>query len=98
MALITIKIPTPLRSFTERRSDVPVDGATVGEVLRALGVRYPGVRRHLFTPGDQLRNFVTVYRNDEDIRTLQRDATPVRDGDTVSIIPAIAGGGPSVHG
>lgn len=89
---VTIKVPTPLRPLTDNLAEIPLSGATVGEVLRELGRKYPAVRRHLFTPGDQLRNFISVYRNDEDIRALERDATPLRAGDVVSIVPAIAGG------
>ncbi|EQD37474.1 UBA/THIF-type NAD/FAD binding protein, partial [mine drainage metagenome] len=93
MAQVSVKIPTPLRSFAGGAAAIPVEGATVGEVLRRMSATHSGLGRHLFTPEGKLRNFVAVYRNDEDIRYLERDSTPVKDGDVVSIVPAIAGGG-----
>ncbi|NNN17485.1 MAG: molybdopterin-synthase adenylyltransferase MoeB [Thermoplasmata archaeon] len=93
MAQVSVKIPTPLRSFAGGAATIPVEGATVGEVLRRMTATHSGLGRHLFTPEGKLRSFVAVYRNDEDIRYLERDATPVKDGDVVSIVPAIAGGG-----
>ena len=92
MAQVSVKIPTPLRSFAGGAATIPVEGATVGEVLRRITTTHSGLGRHLFTPEGKLRSFVTVYRNDEDIRYLERDSTPVKDGDVVSIVPAIAGG------
>ena len=89
----TLLIPTPLRPYTGRRDTVDVEGGTVGEMLADLASKYDGVRAHLFGSDGRLRNFVNVYVNDEDIRFLQREATPVGAGDTVSIIPSVAGGG-----
>ena len=71
---------------------LPVAGATVGELLADLTTRYDGLRKHLYTDEGKLRNFVNVYLNDEDIRYLQREATPVKSGDTLSIVPSVAGG------
>jgi len=71
-------------------------GGTVGEVLGALTLKYADLRKHLYTDEGRLRSFVNVYVNDEDIRYLQKDATPLKDGDTVSIVPSIAGGSTSV--
>jgi adenylyltransferase/sulfurtransferase len=88
----TIQIPTPLRPYTGRRDTVDVEGGTVGEMLADLATKYEGVRAHLFGPDGRLRSFVNVYVNDEDIRYLQREGTPVNGGDTVSIIPSVAGG------
>jgi adenylyltransferase/sulfurtransferase len=88
-----ILIPTPLRQYTDKRDSVELEGATVGELLKALTAQYAELRRHLFTDEGKLRNFVNVYVNDEDIRYLNREATPVKAGDTVSIVPSIAGGG-----
>ena len=88
----TLLIPTPLRPYTGRRDTVDVEGGTVGEMLADLASKYDGVRAHLFGSDGRLRNFVNVYVNDEDIRFLQREATPVGAGDTVSIIPSVAGG------
>lgn len=91
-----ILIPSPLRQYVEQRDSVEVPGATVGELLEQLTEQYPELRRHLFTPEGKLRSFVNVYVNDEDIRYLQRDATPVGDADTVSIVPSVAGGAATV--
>jgi adenylyltransferase/sulfurtransferase len=91
---VKVLIPTPLRRFTGDTGEVEVDGATVGEVLKALTARHPALQRHLYTDDGTLRSFVNVFLNDEDVRHLGRDATPVSSGDTVSIIPSIAGGAP----
>src|SRR5262245_53646382 len=90
-----INIPTPLRPFTDKKEAVEVSGATVGELLSDLTTRYEGLRRHLYADNGKLRNFVNVYLNDEDIRYLQREATPVKAGDTLSIVPSVAGGAPT---
>jgi len=91
----TINIPTPLRPFTDKKEAVEVSGATVGELLSGLTTRYEGLRKHLYADNGKLRNFVNVYLNDEDIRYLQREATPVKAGDTLSIVPSVAGGAPT---
>ena len=87
-----ILIPTPLRQFAGKQDSVELAGATVGEVLQSLTSQYGDLRRHLYTDEGKLRSFVNVYVNDEDIRYLQKDKTAVKDGDTVSIVPSIAGG------
>ena len=87
-----IHIPTPLRPFTDKKESVEVNGATVGELLKDLTTRYEGLRKHLYADDGRLRNFVNVYLNDEDIRYLQKEQTPVAAGDTISIIPSVAGG------
>jgi adenylyltransferase/sulfurtransferase len=89
-----ILIPTPLRQFADKQDTVTVPGATAGEVLTALTTRYPDLKKNLFTDEGKLRSFVNVYLNDEDIRYLNKDKTPVGDGDTLSIVPSIAGGAP----
>jgi sulfur-carrier protein adenylyltransferase/sulfurtransferase len=94
MARTTVKIPTPLRPFAGGSAEVPLEGTTVGGVVRELAEKYPNLRRHLYAQGGELRNFVTLYLNDQDIRSLQRGETVVKDGDVVSIVPAIAGGAP----
>ncbi len=91
----TIHIPTPLRPFTDKKESVEVSGATVGELLADLTTRYDGLRKHLYADDGRLRNFVNVYLNDEDIRYLQREKTPVKPGDQLSIVPSVAGGAPS---
>jgi adenylyltransferase/sulfurtransferase len=87
-----VLIPTPLRQYADKRDSVEVEGRTVGEILEALTSQYTELRRHLFNDEGKLRNFVNVYVNDEDIRYLAREATPVQAGDTLSIVPSIAGG------
>jgi adenylyltransferase/sulfurtransferase len=91
----TIHIPTPLRPFTDKQESVEVSGGTVGELLADLTQKYDGLRRHLYTDEGKLRNFVNVYLNDEDIRYLQKEQTPVKPGDSLSIVPSVAGGAPS---
>ena len=87
-----VLIPTPLRPYTDQQDAVEVEGTTVGELLASLTARYGELRRHLYSDEGKLRSFVNVYVGDEDIRHLQGEATPLKDGETVSIIPAIAGG------
>jgi adenylyltransferase/sulfurtransferase len=93
-----ILIPTPLRPFTDKQDAVEVAGGTVGELLSQLTQKYEGLRKHLYTDDGRLRSFVNVYLNDEDIRYLQREQTPVKPGDTLSIVPSVAGGAPGTVG
>ncbi len=88
---IRIHIPTPLRQHTEGQAVVEVDAATVQGALDELGRKYPAITQRLFENG-QVRRFVNVYVNDEDVRYLDNLATAVKAGDEVSIIPAVAGG------
>jgi adenylyltransferase/sulfurtransferase len=87
-----ILIPTPLRAYTGKQDTVRVAGATIGEALAALTAEFGDLRQHLFTADGKLRSFVNVYLNDEDIRYLQKEATPLKTGDTISIVPSVAGG------
>lgn len=87
-----ILIPTALRQFTEQTDSVEVAGSTVGDVLQSLTEKFPGIRKNLFNDQGKLRSFVNVYLNDEDVRYLDKDATKVSGGDTISIVPSIAGG------
>jgi molybdopterin converting factor small subunit len=90
---MTIFIPTPLRSYVGGLDSVNVDAATVSEALNGLTEHHPELRRHLFTGEGKLRAFVNLYLNDEDVRYLPaKEATEVSSGDTLSIIPSIAGG------
>jgi adenylyltransferase/sulfurtransferase len=89
---VTVFIPTALRQFAGGQAEVAVEAGTVGEALEKVTGEHAELRRHLYGEQNVLRNFVNVYVNDEDIRHTQRLETPVKDGDTVSIIPAIAGG------
>jgi molybdopterin converting factor small subunit len=86
-----VRIPTPLRPHAGGFDRVEAAGSTVGEILAQLGKEYPALRERLFD-GEELRRFVNVYVNDEDIRYLEDLATPVSKGEEVSIIPAVAGG------
>ena len=87
-----IHIPTPLRQYTGKQADVQVEGGTVGDALSDLTSRHPDLRRHLYTEEGRLRSFVNVYLNDNDVRYLQKEATNIQDGDSISIVPSIAGG------
>jgi sulfur-carrier protein len=87
-----ILIPTPLRQYADKKDTVELNGSTVGEVLTALTTQHEDLRRHLFNDEGKLRSFVNVYLNDEDIRYLNKDKTAVKDSDTLSIVPSIAGG------
>jgi len=91
-----ILIPTPLRQFADKKDSVQLTGSTVGEVLKSLTSEYADLRRHLYNDEGKLRSFVNVYVNDEDIRYLNKEATPLNDSDTVSIVPSIAGGSAGV--
>ena len=93
---VTVTIPTPLRSFTGGRDAVELQGGTVGEVLDGLLSAHGGLKRHLVQDDGRLRNFVNLYLNDTDIRQLDSTATPVREGDVLTIVPSIAGGRPAV--
>ena len=87
-----VLIPTPLRMYTGKQDVVEIEGHTVGELLVNLTTQYSELRNHLYTEDGRLRSFVNVYVNDDDIRYLQKEQTPLRPGDTVSIIPSVAGG------
>jgi molybdopterin synthase sulfur carrier subunit len=87
-----IRIPTPLRTYTQDQAEVKVTGGTVGEVLRGLDKACPGIGTRLFDEKGGLKRYVNVFHNDEDIRFLKNLETPVTEADTLSIIPAIAGG------
>jgi len=89
---VKVRIPSPLRSYTNGADVIETDGASVGEVLSALKSKAAGIETRLFKGPDQLNRFVNVYLNDEDIRFLQNLQTPVKSGDEISIVPAIAGG------
>ncbi len=90
--MATIRIPTPLRTYTQNKDEVTVPGATVGEVLKNLDTSYPGIGARLLDDKGGVRRYVNIFHNDEDIRFLKQLETPVSDADKISIIPAIAGG------
>ncbi len=89
---ITVRIPTPLQKLTGNQAEVSTQAASVQELLGALEQQYPGIKARLCDEQGKLRRFVNVYVNEEDIRFLKQEGTPLKDGDEVSIIPAIAGG------
>ena len=89
---VKVRIPSPLRTYTTGADIVETAGASVGEVLTALQAKASGIETRLFKGPNQLNRFVNVYLNDEDIRFLKNLETPVKEGDEISIVPAIAGG------
>jgi molybdopterin synthase sulfur carrier subunit len=89
---VKVRIPTPLRKLTHDEEIVQVSATTVGGAISELQSRYPGIKERLTDEAGSVRRFVNVYVNEEDIRFLQNQETVLRDGDEVSIIPAIAGG------
>ena len=89
---VTVRIPTTMRPIAGGASTVAVEGSTLGEVLKALDAAHPGFADRLFDDGGALRRFVNVFVADDDVRYLDGLNTPVPDGETVSIMPAVAGG------
>lgn len=89
---VTVHIPTPLQEFTQQQDAVEVEGENVREALATLDARFAGIRQRLYDEEGRLRRFVNIYVNQEDIRFLQGEGTELRDGDELSIVPAIAGG------
>ena len=87
-----VRIPTPLRKLTNNEELVEVNAATIGDVITELQTRYPGIKDRLIDETGSIRRFVNVYVNEEDIRFLENQKTTLKDGDEISIIPAIAGG------
>ncbi len=90
-----ILIPTPLRAYAGKQEVVEAEGRTVGELLENMAAEYTELRKHLYTEDGKLRSFVNIYVNDDDIRYLEKEETPLEPGDTVSIIPSVAGGEPA---
>jgi len=89
---VKVYLPTPLRQYADGQEVVEVSAETVGEALQALIQRYSSLKRHVYNESGKVRNFVNVFLNEEDIRHLNGERTPLKSGDTVYIIPAIAGG------
>lgn len=90
--MIKVRIPTPLRPMTGGKSEVELVGNTVSEIIDKLGTAHPGIKERLYDEQGEVRRFINIYVNEEDIRFLTGKDTPLKDGDEVSIIPAIAGG------
>jgi sulfur-carrier protein len=88
----TVRIPTPLRKLTNGKEEVAAAGANVGALIADLERQYPGIKERICDDSGQVRRFVNIFQNDEDIRFLQNLDTPVKDSDEISIVPAIAGG------
>jgi sulfur-carrier protein len=89
---VKVIIPTPLRQYAEKKESLEVQAKTVGEALAAVTSQYGDLRKHLYNEEGKLRSFVNIYLGDEDIRFLQKDQTPLKDDDVLSIVPSIAGG------
>jgi len=89
---VSVRVPTQLRTLTGGAGQVQAEGATVGDVLKALDTTHPGLGERLFDESGDLRRFVNVFLADEDVRFMEGLATPVSDGQTLSIVPAVAGG------
>ncbi len=89
--MTSIKIPTPLRAYTEEKAQIEVKGSTVGQALNDLTQQYPDLRQHIFN-GEELRNFVNVFIGEEDVRFLDGLNTEITESDNLRIIPSIAGG------
>ena len=87
-----VRIPTPLRKLTNNEELIEVNAATIGDAISELQNRYPGIKDRLLDENGSIRRFVNVYVNEEDIRFLQNQQTTLKEGDEISIIPAIAGG------
>jgi molybdopterin synthase sulfur carrier subunit len=90
---IKVRIPAPLRKLTQNKTEVNADGANIKELVDNLEKDFPGIRDRICDETGKTRKFINIYVNEEDIRFLKQDDTPLKDGDEVSIIPAIAGGG-----
>lgn len=89
---VTVRIPTPLRTFTDGVEEVKVEGKNIGEIISNLEANYKGIKERICDESGQIRRFINFYLNDEDIRFLNNLETPVKDGDYISVVPAIAGG------
>ena len=89
---VNVLIPTPLRKFTHNNETVTVEAGTVASLIEELEQQYPGIKKSLTDDSGELRRFVNIYVNEEDIRFLEGKETPINAGDAVSIVPAIAGG------
>lgn len=87
-----VRIPTPLQKLTEGKSEIEVEGKNVKEIINNLEKKFPGIHERLYDEKGSVRRFLNIYVNEEDVRFLQMDETPVNPGDEISIIPAIAGG------
>ncbi|HEY63230.1 MAG TPA: MoaD/ThiS family protein [Caldilineae bacterium] len=90
--MVTVYIPTPLRRLTGGQSRVQATGSTVAEVIENLDQQFPGLRDRLMDENGEFKRFISIYLNEDEIRTLKGKDTPVAEGDKISIVPAMAGG------
>ena len=90
--MIRVRVPTPLRPMTGGKSEIEMEGNTIAQLIENLGAAHPGLKERLYDEKGEVRRFINIYVNEEDIRFLTGKDTPLNDGDEVSIIPAIAGG------
>lgn len=89
---VKVMIPTPLQKLTKNRTDVEASGSNIRELIDDLEKNFPGLKERICDETGKIRRFINIYVNEEDVRFLKQDNTPLKDGDEVSIIPAIAGG------
>ena len=89
---ISILVPAALRAYTDRQAEIEVNGGTAGEVIVGLAAKYPDIRKHIYKDDENLRDFINVFIGDTNIKELDGLQTPVKDGDSVMLVPAIAGG------
>lgn len=89
---VKVRIPTPLQKLTQEKSEVEVNAKTIQDLINELNRAYPGIKDRICDEGGNIRRFVNIFVNEEDIRFLKKEVTPLKDGDEVSIVPAIAGG------
>jgi len=89
---VKVRVPTPLMKLTDNQSEVTAEGATISEILNNLESQFTGIKERICDENGAPRRFINIYLNEEDIRFLEGESTAVKDGDEISIIPAIAGG------
>jgi len=89
---VSILVPAALRAYTERQAEIEVKGSTAGEAVADLAAKYPDIRKHIYKDDENLRDFINVYLGDTNIKELNGLATPLKDSDTLMLVPAIAGG------
>ncbi len=88
----TVRVPTPLQKLTKDQAEVKVSSGNIRELIEDLEKRFPGIKERICDQTGKIRRFINIYVNEEDVRFLQQEETPLKDGDEISIIPAIAGG------
>ncbi len=89
---VTVRIPAPLQKLTQNQAEVKANGANIRELIEDLEKKFSGIEERIYDETGKIRRFINIYVNEEDVRFLQQEETPLKDGDEVSIIPAIAGG------